>query len=213
MADEERAGRMAGIHTSIDRGTLTETGAARPRILLAAAIVALLLSACASLPPFGKHRYPMLPGTLEPVKEATRIDFELSYDAGMTGGNIRAINPTTRERFTGMYTSARGASSPAEGTAEAAGIAAGKGRAHGREPAKAKGLLRGNRGTIVEMTLDLEIGGEREPYRNVRGSGEAKDNRGGRYRAKLAPSAVLYDYRNEAELMASPPGGGIVPAP
>ena len=85
------------------------------------------------------------------LKDGTELTFEIQRSYGT--GDMSAQNPKTGEKFTGQYTATRVAGNYAD----------------------AHGILRGNKGTVVNVTLEIQAG------LMPKGHGEGVDNNGNRY--------------------------------
>lgn len=129
---------------------------------------ALLLTACAALP--GK----MLPGKMYTLSDGTESQFEIQRSNG--SGGMTAHNPVTGESFTGRYTAlfiGGTVSTVSESNWKRGNTTASVNTSP--TTAEARGILRGNKGTVITVHLDIE------PGLVPRGQGEGIDNNGTRY--------------------------------
>lgn len=119
-----------------------------------------------------------LPGKLYSLQDGTELKFEIETSFGT--GAMRAENPKTGEKFEGQYT----------GTTSGGGVI----NAHSRlntgqtvntqvfvppSSANARGILRGDKGTVIEIYLDIR------PGPRPKGHGEGIDNNGVRYQVQF----------------------------
>lgn len=130
-------------------------------------VAAALLASCAGIM--------TIPGKAYALSDGTELAFTIQRSAG-TGG-MEAMNPKTGERFTGQYTATEigGGSSIVQLTNWRTGSMT-TGRVNtSSDSAIARGILRGDKGTVIDVHLDIE------PGLMPRGHGEGVDNKGNRY--------------------------------
>lgn len=96
----------------------------------------------------------MIPGNLYLLKDGTLLSCSIEYSAGQ--GRMEASNPKTGEHFTGMYT----------------------GVFTGEKYADCKGVLIGDKGTVIFLNMQVNIGNAfNMPY----GYGDGIDNNDNKY--------------------------------
>jgi hypothetical protein len=96
----------------------------------------------------------MIPGKIYSLKDGSVIDCSIEYSTGQ--GKMEAINPKTGEKFTGIYT----------------------GVFMNDLWAKCKGILIGDKGTIISLSMDINIG---NTWNLPFGYGDGEDNNNVKY--------------------------------
>ena len=147
---------------------------------LCAVVCACLLAGCVGT---------MLPGKLYSLGDApTVLEFQIEISFGT--GKITAKNPKTGESFDGQYTGVMhhtagssapivvptGATALERGAQQGAAIAAAAPKA---DYATARGVLIGDKGTTIELTMEIQ------PGLKPSGHGEGQDNKGVRYQVQF----------------------------
>lgn len=119
-----------------------------------------------------------LPGKLYDLTDATTLDFEIETSRGT--GDMRATNPKTGERFAGQYTGVYTGGGLAVGSAYNQRLGTTTGTAYAPPTgANARGVLIGDRGTMIELYLDIR------PGIRPKGHGTGTDNQGRRYQVQF----------------------------
>ena len=121
----------------------------------------------------------MLPGSLYRLTDGTRLSCEIQTSTGT--GSLAATDPSTGEKFTGQYTGTYQGGSQRRTNVYASDFSY-VGTIRSYTPpsnATARGVLRSNKGTVIELFMDIQPG-----YR-PRGSGEGIDNKGRRYQVQF----------------------------
>jgi hypothetical protein len=111
----------------------------------------------------------MLPGAMYDLRDGTQLDFAIETSRGV--GSMTAYNPQTGETFTGQYSGLFHGGGTALAHSAAGNVLA----VAPPTGANARGILRGDQGTVIGVYLDIRPG-----FRPV-GNGTAQDNKGGRY--------------------------------
>jgi hypothetical protein len=144
------------------------------------AFLALLLVGCAG---------DMLTGQLHAIDDGTTLQFEIERSHGK--GKLTALNPKTGEKFEGTYTAVMHGEEatftqvstfdPAKavnrGNMPNQGYTATSHKAG--DYAAARGILIGDKGTTIELRMEIE------PGIKPRGHGEGRDNSGRRYQVQF----------------------------
>jgi hypothetical protein len=121
----------------------------------------------------------MLPGKMYSTSDGTESRFEIQTSHG--SGDMTAFSPKTGERFTGQYTGTyTGGGSALVSTFNFQTGATSTGTVYmPPSGANARGILRGDKGTVIEVYLDIQTG------LRPRGHGEGIDNKGNRYQIQF----------------------------
>lgn len=126
------------------------------------AMIVVALAACA------------LPGKMYSLNDGTESAFEIQRSSG-TGG-MTAHNPKTGERFTGQYTATAIGGGTSRIDIDLGGTKSGTGTVYTPPSyANARGILRGDKGTVISVYLDIR------PGLRPTGHGEGVENIGNRY--------------------------------
>lgn len=152
------------------------------RVLLLVLSLLSLLSGCAVAP---QATGPVLiPGRMYCMKDGT--EFRLSIERSSGQGGMTAVNLTTGERFTGTYS----AIVTEGGAVEQSTIANNWGTTTGTvskttlaTKAVGRGFLRGDKGTVITLTMDIRP--SYHPAINPSGFGEGTDNNGLKYQIQF----------------------------
>lgn len=150
--------------------------------LASIALVALLVFACAGAPPTPEGP-DMIPGHMFNLKDGTEFEFAIERSSGI--GIMTARNMRTGEEFTGNYTAMvvdGGVST--ETYTNSWGFSGGTvTRNTPATKAVGKGILKGNAGTVISISMDIK------PSYNINiypsGFGEGTDNHGVKYQVQF----------------------------
>lgn len=130
-----------------------------------------------------------LPGKIYSLQDGTELEFSIETSYGT--GRMTARNPVTGEVFEGQYTATLegGSTTQTQISTFQPSKAVSKSNMPGQgytavsttapNSATARGILRGNAGTVIEMVLEIE------PGFRPRGHGVGRDNRGQRYQVQF----------------------------
>ncbi len=120
-----------------------------------------------------------LPGKIYALDDATVLSFEIETSYGT--GDMRAHNPKTGETFTGQYTGTTKGGGYSYGSAVnwQTGQTVSGSVYTAPSSANARGVLIGDKGTVIEMFLDIK------PGLRPKGHGEGRDNHGRRYQVQF----------------------------
>lgn len=143
----------------------------------------ILLTACAT-PQHTPTGPVMIPGRLYSLQDGTALEFAIERSRGQ--GIMTAFNPVTGERFTGTYsaiiTEGGGTEqSVANNFWGQVGPTVTKTTAATR--AAGRGVLRGDKGTIISITVEIKP--SYNPHINPSGFGDGLDNRGVKYQVQF----------------------------
>jgi len=145
-------------------------------------LLAVFFCGCAVAPP--AHQGPiMIPGNMFKLDDGTEFVFAIERSSGI--GIMTARNLKTGETFTGKYTAmlvdggvSTGAYQNAWGF-NAGTVTTRKAATRG----VGKGILRGDKGTVISISLDIKPSWD---YRvNPSGFGEGTDNKGVKYQVQF----------------------------
>lgn len=146
------------------------------RVLFSSLALLSVLSGCAVGPP-PQPVVTMIPGRIYCLKDGTELQFAIERTNGQ--GSMTATNLTTGERFTGTYS----AMVTEGGAVEHSTLANNWGTTTGTvskttmaTKAVGRGILRGDKGTIISLTLEIKP--SYNPAINPSGFGEGTDNHG-----------------------------------
>ena len=144
-------------------------------------LMSLLLSGCETVPR-GKQ---MFPGTLISLKDGNEIHFakEVQYVSGVA--EMTANNPRTGETFTGRCSLMGTNGSQTSGT-----VVNGLDISYVKTTTATtkyvlRGVVKGNKGTVIEICIQIDEGPP------LIGTGEAKDNKGGRYQVQYPTGPIF----------------------
>ena len=154
--------------------------------------ILVALGGCVSLYPDAG----MLPGKISSLQDGTEMNFGIQINnTGQlyrTGGAITASNLATGERFSGQYAAfSTGGRTSQSNITNSWGISTGAINTTSESTGStARGILKGDKGTIITISLDCQSvffrrnvwtpGGSRPT-----GFGEGTDNKGGRYQIQF----------------------------
>lgn len=138
-----------------------------------------ILLGCATVKPVQKT---MLPGKIYSLKDGTEMSF--SIEMAVNSGEMTAYNPKTSETFTGQYTGIFTGSTVSQSSATNAwGTTSGKvTTVTSPTGAKVKGILKGDKGTVMDITMDVQPGTVKNPPKGI---GEGIDNNGLHYQVQF----------------------------
>jgi hypothetical protein len=139
----------------------------------------ILALGCATVKPAQKT---MLPGKIYSLKDGTALSFTI--EMAVNSGDMTAYNPLTNENFTGRYTGIFTGGGVSQSTATNNwGNTSGKvTTVSGPTGAKVKGILRGDKGTVIDLNMDVQPGTVRNPPTGI---GEGIDNNGLHYQVQF----------------------------
>ncbi|WP_404422974.1 hypothetical protein [Nibricoccus sp. IMCC34717] len=128
--------------------------------LAGVALMCLALVGCVGIP---------LKGRMYDVQTGEQMEFVIHTSFG--NGKMTASDPRTGETFEGEYSGIIDRSGVVTGTVNNKPVLLHTGNGH----ANARGILRGSKGTVIQVVLDIK------PGARPRGNGEGVDQRGNRY--------------------------------
>ena len=132
-------------------------------------MIALTVSSCAG---------GMLPGQMYSLDDGSELNFKIEKSRGT--GSMTAYNTVTGERFNGQYTGKYTGGERSFGTVSGQGDNISTIQSFTPPSgATARGILRGDQGTVIEVYLDITPG-----FRPT-GFGEGLDNKGRRYQLQF----------------------------
>lgn len=139
----------------------------------------IILMGCATVKPAQKT---MLPGKIYSLKDGTEMTF--SVEMAVNSGEMVAYNPKTGENFNGQYTGIFTGSTVSQSTATNNwGNTSGKvTTVTAPTGAKVKGILRGDKGTVIDCNIDVQPGTRQNPPHGI---GEGIDNNGLHYQIQF----------------------------
>lgn len=149
----------------------------RQLLISVAAMAVAAIAGCATSPTGGDGT--MLDGSLVSLKDGVVMPFQIERSRGT--GALRATNPQTGEVFEGQYTGRFTGGGFATGSVFTPGV--GYSTVHLSRPptgAEARGYLRGSKGTVISVALDI-VPAILRPH----GYGEGKDNKGNNYQVQF----------------------------
>lgn len=181
--------------------------------LLCCALAFLVLCACThpvSRPPApGLERFDMNQAQMISMKPAAELRLEIGGPYGWDQEILaRACNPVSGECFTGrMMLMEKGESSTAVVT-NAWGFKTGEIQtSSGGKTKTARGILKGDKGTIIHLTLETQRVDENRPGGGApfyyRGFGEGTDNHDSRYSVQFSGNSLRYWYKDGDDLLKS----------
>lgn len=152
------------------------------RLLALLTLLAVFVSACAVAPP--RPAGPtMIPGKIFNLTDGTIFDFSIERSSGI--GIMTARNLSTGEEFTGDYSAMLVDGGVSTGTYRNA-WGTETGSVTTQTPGTrgvGKGVLRGNRGTIISISMDIKP--SYVAHINPSGFGEGTDNNGVKYQVQF----------------------------
>lgn len=121
----------------------------------------------------------MIDGKMISMKDGTEYKFQIERSRG--SGALKAWNPVTGEALTGQYTGKYTGGGATFGTVRNTATGQTSNVTLSRPPsgAEAMGFMRGDKGTVIEVALDIV------PGLMPRGWGEGRDNAGNRYQIQF----------------------------
>jgi hypothetical protein len=142
----------------------------KPKLYLLIGLAAIFLAGCVGR---------ALPGKIYSLDDAVVMPFEIETSYGT--GDMRATNPKTGEKFTGQYTGTTSGGGYTYGTVtnQQTGQSANVSAYSPPTSANARGVLIGDKGTVIEVFLDIK------PGVRPKGHGEGRDNQGRRYQVQF----------------------------
>lgn len=152
------------------------------KLLASIALLTFLFSGCAVAPPTPTGPI-MIPGHMFSLKDGTELTFAIERSSGV--GIMTARNLTTGEEFTGNYTAMVVDGGVSTGTYKNAwGTNTGTVTTNTQATrGVGKGILRGNMGTVISISMDINP--SYNPRINPSGFGEGTDNNGIKYQVQF----------------------------
>ena len=149
-------------------------------------LIPMLLLSCATS---GKVSI-MHQGTIYSLKDGSEMNLEISL-LYADSGTMKAFNSKTGEIFTGPYKKISKKNTSQGTITNSFGITIGAVETtSGDGQNTVKGVLKGDKGTIISISLDIEI--VRGAHVSYKGYGDAKDNHGVSYQVHLTPEWKEY---------------------
>ncbi|BEQ13921.1 hypothetical protein [Desulfoferula mesophila] len=145
-------------------------------------LLAVTLCGCVTVPPAQQGPI-MIPGSMFKLDDGTEFAFAIQRSSGT--GIMTARNLKTGETFTGKYTAMLVDGSVSTGAYQNAwGFNAGTvTTSKAATKAVGKGILRGDQGTVISISLNIKPSWD---YRvNPSGFGEGTDNKGVKYQVQF----------------------------
>lgn len=152
------------------------------RLLASLLLLTLLVAGCAVAPPTPQGPI-MIPGVMFNLQDGTEFKFAIERSSG--NGIMTARNLTTGEEFTGNYSAMLVDGGVSTGTyTNSWGFNAGTVTTQ-TAPTKGvgKGVLRGNMGTVISISMDIKPSYDYNV--NPSGFGEGTDNHGIKYQVQF----------------------------
>lgn len=143
----------------------------------------ILLASCAVPNPTPTGPF-MIPGRIYSLQDGTVLEFAIERSSGQ--GIMTAFNPVAGERFTGTYTAIITEGGGSEQSVASnfwgqVGPTVTKTSAATR--AAGRGVLRGDKGTVISITVEIKPSYNRQI--NPSGFGEGLDNHGVKYQVQF----------------------------
>ncbi|HSW61738.1 MAG TPA: hypothetical protein VLH56_00225 [Dissulfurispiraceae bacterium] len=168
-------------------------------------LLSLMLSGCAVAPPTQTGPI-MIPGSMFSLKDGTEFVFAIEYR--FNNGIMTARNLTTGEDFYGNYTAIFADGEVSKGTYRNAwgGHAGSVTTTTTATRGTGKGILRGDKGTVISITMDIKPTYNRSIYPS--GFGDGTDNNGTRYQLQFGAggTSVSGTPPSDAQKSVSAPG-------
>ena len=100
----------------------------------------------------------MLPGEMFSLKDGTELRYEIQFTSSIQKiGTMTAFNPVSNESFQGQYrTILTGGGSSTGVVRDSWGWTTGTVKTSSDPRATARGILKGDKGTVIDVSLDLE---------------------------------------------------------
>ncbi len=100
----------------------------------------------------------MLPGKMFSLKDGTELRYEIQFTSSIQRtGTMTAFNPVSNESFQGQYrTILTGGGSSTGVVKDSWGWTTGTVKTSSDPRATARGILKGDKGTVIDVSLDLE---------------------------------------------------------
>ena len=155
-------------------------------------IIALLMLitvlGCATGPGTGRNLKigDMLPGEMISLKDGTRMLCEVQFTSSAQGrGTMTAYNPESKESFQGQYRVILSGSGSSTGVVKDSwGWTTATVKTTSDPKAAARGFLRGDKGTVIDISMDLtpvKSNAQDGVFLFFTGQGTGTDNRDARY--------------------------------
>ena len=128
----------------------------------------------------------MLPGEIISLKDGTRLTYEIQFTSSAQGrGTMTAFNPASKESFQGQYrVILTGGGSSTGVVRDSWGWTAGTVTTTSDPRASARGFLKGDKGTVIDVSLDLtpvKSNAQDGVFFFFSGQGTGTDNHSDRY--------------------------------
>ncbi|MBU2551878.1 MAG: hypothetical protein KKB20_25940 [Proteobacteria bacterium] len=152
------------------------------KLLASITLLTLLAAGCAVAPPAPTGPI-MIPGHMFSLKDGTEFTFAIERSSGT--GIMTARNLATGEEFTGNYTAMLVNGGVSTGTYKNAwGTDTGTVTTNtAATRGVGKGILRGNKGTVISISMDIKP--SYDPRINPSGFGEGTDNHDLKYQVQF----------------------------
>lgn len=149
--------------------------------------MSVIFSGCAVTPPLESGPI-MIPGSMFNLKDGTKFTFAMEYR--FNNGIMTASNPTTGEAFNGNYTAIFDDGQVSKGTYQNqwGGHTGSVTTTTTATRGTGKGILRGDKGTIISVTMDIKPTYSRSILPS--GFGEGTDNNGGQYQLLIGAGST-----------------------
>jgi len=155
-------------------------------------IIALLMliavAGCATGPSTGRNIKigDMLPGEIISLKDGTKLTYEIQFTSSAQGrGTMTAFNPVSKESFQGQYrVILTGGGSSTGVVRDSWGWTSGTVTTTSDPKAAARGFLKGDKGTVIDVSLDLtpvKSNAQDGVFFFFSGQGAGTDNHNDRY--------------------------------
>jgi len=155
-------------------------------------IIALLMliavAGCATGPSTGRNIKigDMLPGEIISLKDGTKLTYEIQFTSSAQGrGTMTAFNPVSKESFQGQYrVILTGGGSSTGVVRDSWGWPSGTVTTTSDPKAAARGFLKGDKGTVIDVSLDLtpvKSNAQDGVFFFFSGQGAGTDNHNDRY--------------------------------
>jgi len=163
-------------------------------------LLSLMFSGCAVAPPTQTGPI-MIPGNMFSLKDGTEFAFAIEYKFNY--GIMTARNLTTGEEFYGNYTAIFADGEVSKGTYRNAwgGDTGSVTTTTTATRGTGKGILRGDKGTIISVTMDIKPTYNRSIYPS--GFGDGTDNNGTRYQLQFGTGGTSVSSTPPSDLQKS----------
>jgi hypothetical protein len=122
-------------------------------------LILIAVAGCATGPNTGRNIKvgDMLPGEIISLKDGTKLTYEIQFTSSSQGrGIMKAFNPASNESFQGQYrVILTGGGSSTGVVRDSWGWTAGTVTTTSDPKAAARGFLKGDKGTVIDISIDL----------------------------------------------------------